>query len=75
MLEYFIKPQTHRALFSSIYGSQMALHDTGGRLGGSGTSKQNGSELCTRCRMTKITMGITRLWENLRRNERFIELY
>ena len=52
MLEYFIKPQTHRALFSSIYGSQMALHDTGGRLGGSGTSKQNGSEIYTGCRKT-----------------------
>ena len=75
MLEYFIKPQKHRALFSSIYSSQMALHDTGGRLRGSGTSKQNGSELYTGCRMTKITMGITRLWENLRRDERFIELY
>ena len=23
----------------------------------------------------KITMGISRLWENLRRDERFIELY
>ena len=75
MLEYFIKPQKHCALFSSIYGSQMALHDTGGRLGGSRTSKQNGSELCTGCRMTKITMGITRLWEHLRRDDRFIELY
>ena len=75
MLEYFIKPQTHRALFSSIYSSQMALHDTGGRLRGSGTSKQNDCELRTGCRMTKITMGITRLWENLRRDERFIELY
>ena len=58
-----------------IYSSQMALHDTGGRLRGSGTSKQNECELCTGCRMTKITMGITRLWENLRRDERFIELY
>ena len=38
-------------------------------------SKQNGSEICTGCRMTKITIGITRLWENLHRDERFIELY
>ena len=52
-----------------------SIHDTGGRLRGSGTSKQNGSELCTGCRMTKITIGITRLWENWRRDERFIELY
>ena len=34
------------------------LPDPGEGLGGSGTSKQNGSELCTGCRMTKITMGI-----------------
>ena len=44
MLEYFIKSQTHWALFSSVYGSQMALPDTGGDLEASGISKLKGGE-------------------------------
>ena len=68
MLEYFIKPQLHLALrwlFLTREGDCRA----------SRISKQNWGELCRGYRMTKITMGITRLWENLRRDDRFIELY
>ena len=68
MLEYFIKPQMHMAL-------RWLFLTREGDCGASRISKQNGGELCTGCRMAKITMEITRLWENLRRDDRLIELY
>ena len=42
---------------------------------GEGEGRGGGHELCAGCGMTKITIGITRLWENLHRDDRIIELH